>query len=114
VGGEGAARLRGGKVTSVASKAEGIVLIDETVGLALGPVIRLWAVDDLSRFTVEGLFDEIESNLRRDAETAGKRNYAMATFVMKEDGHPTRFVHRIAGTKQRVEWNVKMTKIPTR
>jgi hypothetical protein len=67
--------------------------------------------EDLSRFTIEGLFDEIENNLRRDAESPGKRNFATADFLMKEDGHPTRYVHRVAGTKQRVEWTVRLTRV---
>ena len=104
-------KVRGGQVTSVVGKAEGILWIDETVGLALGPVIRVQPAEDLSRFSVEGLFAEIEDELRRDSASAGKRNYAMASFVMKEDGHPTRYVHRVAGTSQRIEWNVKLTKM---
>jgi hypothetical protein len=101
-------KVRGGRVTSVVGKKEGIILVDETVGLALGAAIRLQPAEDLSRFTVDGLFDEIESRLRSDAES-GKRNYATADFVMKEDGRPTRYVHRVAGTKRRVEWNIKLT-----
>ena len=103
-------KVRGGKVTSILSRTQGILLVDEAVGLAVGPSIRVQPPpDDLPPLTVEQLFDEIEANLKRDAEAAGKRNYAMASFVMKEEGYPSHYVHRIAGTKQRVEWNVRLT-----
>ena len=103
-------KVRGGKLTSILSKADGILLVDEAVGLAVGPSIRVQPPpEDLPPLTVEQLFDEIEANLKRDAETTGKRNYAMASFVMKEEGYPSHYVHRIAGTKQRIEWNVRLT-----
>jgi hypothetical protein len=103
-------RVRDGRITSVVGKREGIILVDEIVGLALGPVIRWRPPEDLSRFTVEGLFNEIENDQRRDAETASKRNYSTADFDTR-DGHPRRYVHRVAGTKQRVEWAVKLTRV---
>jgi hypothetical protein len=106
-------KVRDGRVTSVVSKARGDLLVDETVGLALGPVIRVEPPpDDLPPLTVEDFFKEIEARIQSDRSSAsGRKNYAMASFVMKEDGHPTRYVHRVAGSKQRIEWNAKLTRM---
>ena len=102
-------KVRDGRVTSVVGRAEGILLIDETVGLALGPCIRANPPpDNMPPCTVEEMFDEMERRLKRDVDSAGRRNYATAQFDTR-DGHPHRYVHRVAGTKQRLEWIVKLT-----
>jgi hypothetical protein len=102
-------KVRGGRVTSVVGKADGILLIDETVGLALGPWIRAKSPpDNMPPCTVDEMLDEIQSRARRDAESTGRRNFATASFDSR-DGHPHRYVHRVAGTKQRLEWIVKLT-----
>ena len=102
-------KVRGGQVTAVESKTEGILLVDETVGLALGPVIRVQPVENLARFTIPGLFDEIESNIRQDAEVpAGKHKYA-AGVVRDERGWPAdplRSSHRRHETARRMELEV--------
>lgn len=62
------------------------------------------------RYGVPAMFDEIEARLQRDA-ASGRRNFATAQFDPK-DGHPFHYVHRVGGTKERVEWNIKMTRPP--
>ncbi len=106
-------KVRDGRITSVVSRGRGDLLVDESVGLAVGPVIRVEPPpDDLPPVTIEELFKEIEDHVQSDGSAGtGRKNYAMASFVMKEDGHPTRYVHRVAGTKQRIEWNAKLTPI---
>lgn len=55
---------------------------------------------------VEDLFDHIANDLSADAARTDRRNYATATFAA--DGHPTRYVHRIAGSKERTEWLIRL------
>jgi hypothetical protein len=102
-------KVRGGRVTSVIGKTEGVLVVDETALLALGPGIRaLPPPEKMPPCTVEEMFDRIEEGLQHDAASAGKRNYATASFDSR-DGHPHRYVHRVAGTKQRLEWVIKLT-----
>jgi hypothetical protein len=68
-----------------------------------GALAELWRRPD-----VEGLFNMIGRVLEEDARQAGNRNYVTATFDPR-DGHPERYVHRIAGTHQRQEWTVTLT-----
>ena len=104
-------KVRGGQVTSVVGKNEGIVQLDRTALLALGlgitakPAVPL---ESLPPLTVDAMFDLIEANLKRDATTSGSRNFATAKFD-ERDGHPLRYVHRRTGTKERLEWIVKLT-----
>jgi hypothetical protein len=60
-----------------------------------------------TRYSVEGLLEYIEATCRQDA-AEGTRNYAMADFDTR-DGHPRRYVHRIAGTRKRIEWTIRLT-----
>jgi hypothetical protein len=57
--------------------------------------------------TVEGLFEHIAANLAADAARTDRRNYATASFA-STDGHPTRYVHRSAGSKEREEWLIRL------
>ncbi len=57
--------------------------------------------------TVEGLFEHIAADLAADAARTDRRNYATASFA-SADGHPTRYVHRVAGSKEREEWLVRL------
>jgi hypothetical protein len=59
---------------------------------------------------VEGIFNMIEKWLQEDAASTGRRNFATASFDPR-DGHPFHYVHRVAGTRQRQEWNIKLTRV---
>jgi hypothetical protein len=99
--------VRGGRVMALAGDGE--VRVSPLVGLAVGPALPLLPPAEGKRHTVEGLFDQIGERLRQDAES-GSRNYATATFD-RTDGRPTRYVHRVAGTRKRLEWNVKLRRV---
>jgi Family of unknown function (DUF6174) len=59
----------------------------------------------LESFTVPGLFQRIERHL--DEDQGSRRNYATATFDRK-DGHPLRYVHRVAGSHERLEFRAEL------
>ncbi len=101
-------KVRGGKVVEMMVNGDP-VRFDDVAGLVLGPATRSLPPRDLSSQTVDGLFDQIEATLKRDQESPGRRNYATASFDTR-DGHPVRYVHRVAGTGQRLEWQIKLEK----
>jgi hypothetical protein len=78
--------------------------------LALGPWPQALPGFSGSR-DVDGMFDHIESQLRQDLE-ASRRPFATASFD-KNDGHPTRYVRRIRGGAERLEWTVKLIRVGT-
>ncbi|MBI1918403.1 MAG: hypothetical protein HYS12_27245 [Planctomycetes bacterium] len=57
-------------------------------------------------YTVPGLFERMERFLEED-RAASRRNYVTAAFDAK-DGHPVRYVRRVSGTQERLEWVVEM------
>jgi hypothetical protein len=74
--------------------------------LGLGATLEALPRYDVRFWTVEGLFDHIEADLRGDA---GRRNYATAVFDTR-DGHTVRYVRRVRSSKEREEWNVRLTR----
>jgi hypothetical protein len=58
---------------------------------------------------IDGMFDAIEYQQRHDAGSS-RRPYATASFDRK-DGHPTRYVHRVRSTGERLEWTVKLVRV---
>jgi hypothetical protein len=74
--------------------------------LALGPWPR--ALPGTSgALNIDGMFDHIEDQLAKD-RSVPRHPYVTATFDSR-DGHPTRYVHRIPGGAERLEWTVKLT-----
>ena len=57
-------------------------------------------------YTVPGMFERMERFLEED-RAAARRNYVTAAFDAK-DGHPVRYVRRVSGTQERLEWVVEM------
>src|SRR5437762_2877461 len=57
-------------------------------------------------YTVPGMFERMERFLDED-RAAARRNYVTAVFDAK-DGHPVRYVRRVSGTQERLEWVVEM------
>jgi hypothetical protein len=105
---EHAVRVRGGKVVSwVINGEEGPRpdVVARSVAGQGGAIDEVWKRPD-----VEGLFNMIEKWLEADSASGGRRNFATASFD-ERDGHPLRYVHRIAGTRQRQEWNIKLTRV---
>src|SRR5262245_23939357 len=57
--------------------------------------------------TIEMLFARIEGVLEANARS-GRRNFTLAAFDPR-DGHPRRFIHRVRGTHEREEWNLRLS-----
>lgn len=105
-------KVRGGKAVALSWNGQ-LLRLDDVAGLVLGPTTRSLPPVDLSGQTVEGMFDQIETQLKQDATSTGRRNYATASFDSR-DGHPVRYVHRVAGTSKRLEWQIKLTPVRTK
>jgi hypothetical protein len=101
-------RVRGGRVVSATVNNE-VLAIDRSLAVVAGPGLLAGSFDDPRRYGVPAMFDEMEAALRQDA-AAGQRNFATATFDPR-DGHPLRYVHRIRGTRDRLEWTIKLTRV---
>ncbi len=75
---------------------------------------RLIALEALTaeqrqRYTVPGLFDQIEAHLGEQKE--GKRlNFATAHFDAAR-GSPTHYVRRVRGSRSRLEWLINVTPV---
>lgn len=100
-------QVRGGRVVLVVDNGELVYLDPSLAGIA-GLAVPALSLEDPRRYGVPALFDEIEAALHQD-EMAGRLNFATAQFDPR-DGHPFRYVHRVRATKERVEWNIKMTR----
>jgi hypothetical protein len=101
-----AVKVRDGRAVSLVCNGKP-ELLDERAGLVVGPIALLGDAAEAQEHTVEGLFRQIEQSLREDAERGGRRNYVTATFD-REDGHPLRYIRRVAGSRDRMEWNIKL------
>lgn len=64
---------------------------------------RLWSARDVS-----GWFASIERFMDIDTEPGAKKVFCRAEFDLK-DGHPLRYVRRVAGTRERQELVFRMT-----
>lgn len=99
-------QVRGGRVILVVCNSD-VVYLDPSLALVAGLVVPALSAEDPKDFAVPTLFDKIEAALRQD-ELSGRRTFATAQFDPK-DGHPFHYVHRVRGTKERVEWNIKFS-----
>lgn len=103
--------VRAGRVVLAGCNRE-VLLLDPRVGSLAGVAVRAVPGEDAHACGVEALFEQIETALRQD-ETSGRRNYATASFD-PADGHPLRFIHRVSGTRQRIEFHVKLKAVSQR
>src|SRR5262249_17740792 len=102
-------KVRGGKVVRCVADGE-VLLYDDQAALLLGPGVRALPVTrDFHEHTVEGLFARVDARLKKDAERTDRRNDATAAFD-KTDGHVPHYVHRVAGSREREEWTVRLTR----
>ncbi len=97
--------VRGGRPRALGSNKE-LLYVAPSLAVLLGSCILALPPEDLRRHGVEALFDQMEEALRHD-EASGGRNYITAKFD-PADGHPQHYVRRIRGTKERVEWFVRL------
>ncbi len=90
------------------------------VKVRAGEVVALWAnkrlmpleamtVEQRQRYTVSGMFDQIESHLS-EVKEGQRRNFATAHFDA-ERGFPTRYVQRVRGSRARLEWRITVTPV---
>lgn len=99
--------VRDRRVTAVFCNGE-LTLLAGSAEAALGPWPRLLRGPS-GALDVDGMFDEMEAEFRVDAGSP-RRPYVTATFD-KRDGHPTRFVHRVRTTGERLEWTIKLVRV---
>ncbi len=99
-------QVRGGQAVLVVCDSD-VVYIDPSLALVVGLGVPALSPGDPGQFGIPSLFAEIEATLRQD-ESSGRRNFATAQFDPK-DGHPFHYVHRVRGTKERIEWNIKFS-----
>jgi hypothetical protein len=97
--------VRNGHVSAVFCDGRLTMLAGTAEGLALGPVPR-GLPGSLGALDIDGMFEYIDSQLRQDLNLS-HRPYATATFD-KADGHPMRYVRRIHGGAERLEWTAKL------
>jgi hypothetical protein len=100
--------VRDGRVVVVFLDGRLSFLADTAAALALGPWPRALPGTSGAR-DIDGIFDHIEDQLRRDLNLS-HRPYATATFD-KRDGHPMRYVRRIRGGAERLEWTIKLMRV---
>ncbi len=86
-----------------------VLHLDPSLALVAGPGVLALSSDDARHYGVPALFDEIENDLHRDQQE-GRKNYTQAQFD-PNDGHPLHYIHSASRTKERVEWNVKMSRV---
>ena len=106
--------VRSSRVQWVASHDEVVLSHElyEAAGSALGCPVRLCAnrvagAEEMTRLhSIDAFFALIESKLGEDVAVGG-RNYATATFDLKY-GHPLRYIHRVRGSSERIELNVRL------
>ncbi len=99
--------VRGGRVRLLGDRKYGELLyLDPELSVFLGPAFLGLPPEDLRRYGVEALFEQVEKALRDNAASGG-RNYLTAQFD-PIDGHPLHYVLRIRGTRERVEWFVRL------
>ena len=101
-------QVRSGRVVMIVEDEEPLY-VEESLAAVAGSGILALSERDPQQYGVAALFAEIESALH-GRETMGRRDYLKADFDPK-DGHPYHFIHRVQGTKQRVEWFVKLTRV---
>ena len=101
-------QVRAGQVVFVVEDGE-VVYLDPGLAAVTGPVFLALSSAEAKRFGVPALFEEIEAMLSCEASRR-RRDFATAQFDPR-DGHPYHFVFRVRGTSERLEWNIKLTRI---
>jgi hypothetical protein len=99
-------QVRGGQVVLIVCDSD-VVYLYPSIALVAGLGVPALSSNDPRQFGIPALFAEIERTMRQD-ELSGRRNFASAQFDPK-DGHPFHYVHRVRGTKERIEWNIKFS-----
>jgi hypothetical protein len=104
-------QVRSGRVVMIVQDDE-LVYLEASLGGIAGSGVLALSVVEPRQYGVAALFAEIEAALH-DGNSDGRRDYLKADFDPK-DGHPYHYIHRVRGTKQRVEWFVKLTRVESK
>lgn len=102
--------VRDGRVVVVVDSGD-MVYLDPSLAAIAGPGVLAASSEDAEHYGVPALFDQIEAELRQDEMDQG-RNFISAQFD-PQDGHPYNY-RRSRGRHERVEWNIKLTRVPVR
>ena len=102
-------QVRDGRTVLVLDSSE-LVSLDPALAILAGSGLLALSSKSPSQYGVEALFEQIEAALKQD-ETSGRRNFTSAQFD-PVDGHPIHFRRSVSGTKEGVEWNVKIMRFP--
>jgi hypothetical protein len=97
--------VRNRHISGVFCDGELTLLVGRAPALVLGP----WPATLpglCGAYDVDGMFDHIEQQLQRDLSLS-RRPYATASFD-PVDGHIRRYVRRLGGGAERLEWTVKL------
>jgi hypothetical protein len=97
--------VRDRHVSAVFCDGQLTLLAGAAPAVALGPWPRVLP-GPCGACDIDAMFDHIEAQLRQDLSLS-HRPYATASFD-KNDGHPMRYVRRIHGGAERLEWTVKL------
>jgi hypothetical protein len=92
---------------AVFAAGEGSVQALDGAVSALAGVAARGALGGEQPVTVEALFSHIAEVLDQNARSR-RRNFTLAVFDPR-DGHPRRFIHRVRGTGEREEWNLRLS-----
>lgn len=101
-------QVRGGRIVVVAEEDE-LLYVDPSLALAAGVGVLALPQENPERYGMAALFDEIESALRQ-RQTAERRIYLKADF--EKDGRPSHYVFYDSRSKDRIEWFVKLSRLP--
>jgi hypothetical protein len=86
-----------------------LLYLDPSLAALLGTGMLALPQEDVRLYGIDALFAQMAKDLREDAARGG-RNYATAVFSPL-DGHPTRYVHRIHRTHDRIEWLIRLDRL---
>jgi hypothetical protein len=98
--------VRNRRVTAVVCDGELTYLAGAGPALGLGPWSYLLPGRSGAR-DVDEMFEHIDAQLQQDL-LRSRRPYATADFDPK-DGHPRRYVRRISGGSERLEWTARLS-----
>ena len=101
-------QVRAGRVVLIMEGDE-VLYLEPSLAAVMGSGVFSLSSEEPRRYGVQALFAQIEEAMRQ-ADTAARRDFVKADFD-PHDGHPSHFIHRVRGTKQRVEWFVKLTRL---
>jgi hypothetical protein len=102
-------QVRGGRPVSLGQNGS-LLYIDPQLAVILGPEVLSLPSIDLRGYSIDALFAQMEKDLE-DNVAAGGKNYTRAVFN-PQDGHPSRYIHRVGRTRNQVDWFIRLDRTP--